>query len=113
MRKAAIAAAAVALVLVLAAVLVPRLVSLESLKPRVVAALEEKTGRKIGLARISLTLFPGIGVKVSGLSVSGDLRHPDETLLSVPEGQIRLAIAPLFSGRAEFSRFILKRPRIL
>ncbi len=113
MRKAAIAAAAVVLVLVLAAVLVPRLVSLDSLKPRIVAALEEKTGRKIGLARISLTLFPGIGVKVSGLSVSGDHRHPDETLVSVPEGEIRLAIAPLFSGRAEFSTFILRRPRIL
>ncbi len=113
MRKAAIAAAAVVLVLVLAAVLVPRFVSLERLQPRVVAALEEKTGRKIGLTRISLTLFPGIGVKVSGLSVSGDQRHPDETLLSVPEGEIRLAIGPLFSGRAEFSTFILKRPRIL
>jgi uncharacterized protein involved in outer membrane biogenesis len=112
-RKAAIAAAAVALIVVLAAVLLPRLVSLESLKPRVVAALEEKTGRKVGLGGISLSLFPGIGVKVSGLSVSGDGRHPDETLLSVPEGEIRLAVAPLFSGRAEFSTFILKRPRIL
>lgn len=113
MRKAAIAAAAVVLVLVLAAVLVPRLVSLDSLRPRIVAALEEKTGRRIGLSRISLSLFPGIGVKLSGLSVSGDRRHPDETLLSVPEGEIRLSIGPLFSGRAEFSTFILKRPRIL
>ena len=113
MRKAAIAAAAVALVLVLAALVLPRFVSLDSLKPRIVAALEEKTGRAVGLGRVSLTLFPGIGVKVSGLSVSGDSRHPDDTLLSVPEGEIRLAIAPLFSGRAEFSTFILKRPRIV
>ncbi len=113
MRKAATAAAAVVLVLVLAVILVPRFVSLDSLKPRIVAALEEKTGRRIGLSGISLSLFPRIGVKVSGLSVSGDRRHPDETLLSVPEGEIRLAIAPLFSGRAEFSTFILERPRIL
>ena len=113
MRKAAIAAAVVVLVLVLAVVLVPRLVSLDSLKPRIVAALEEKTGRKIGLSRIALSLFPGIGVKVSGLSVSGDHRHPAEMLLKVPEGEIRLAVGPLFSGRAEFSTLILKRPRIL
>ncbi len=113
MRKAAIAAAAVVLVLVLAAILVPRFVSLDSLKPRIVAALEEKTGRTIGLSGISLSLFPGIGVKVTGLSVAGDRRHPGEALLSVPEGEIRLAIAPLFSGRAEFSTFILERPRIL
>jgi len=113
MRKAAIAAAVVILVAVLAAVVVPRLVSLESLKPRIVAALEQKTGRKVGLGRLSLSLFPGIGVTVSGLTVSGDLRHPDEPLLTVPRGEIRLAIAPLFSGRAELSTFILTRPRIL
>lgn len=113
MRKAAIAAAAVVVVLVLAAVLIPRLVSLESLKPRVVAALEKKTGRTVGLSGISLSLFPGIGVKVTGLSVSGDSRHPGETFLSVPEGEIRLAVAPLLSGRAEFSTFVLRRPRIL
>ncbi len=113
MRKAAIAAAAVVVVLVLAAVLVPRFVSLDSLKPRIVAALEEKTGRRIGLSRITLSLFPAIGVRISDLSVSGDRRHPDETMLSVPEGEIRLAIGPLFSGRAEFTTFVLKRPRIL
>ena len=98
---------------VLAAVLVPRLVSIESLRPRIVSALEEKTGRKIGLERISLSLFPGFGVRISGLSVSGDPRHPDERLLEVPDGEVRLAIGPLFSGRAEFTTFVLHRPRIL
>ncbi|TFG58793.1 MAG: AsmA family protein, partial [Deltaproteobacteria bacterium] len=97
MRKAAIAAAVIVLVLVIAAVVVPRLVSVESLKPRVVAALEEKTGRRIGLSGLSLSLFPGIGVKVTGLTVSGDPRHPGERLLSVPETEIRVAIAPLLS----------------
>ncbi len=113
MRKAAIAAAVLVLVLVLAAVVLPRLVSLDTLKPRIVAALEQKTGRKVGLARISLALFPGIGVRITGLSVSGDRRHPGDVLLSVPEGEIRVAIAPLFSGHAEFSTFVLTRPRIL
>ncbi len=113
MRKAATTAAVVVLALVLAAVVVPRIVSLESLKPRIVAAMEEKTGRRVGLGRISLSLLPGIGVKVTGLTVSGDRRHPDEPLLSVPAGEIRLAIAPLFSGRAEFTTFVLTRPRIL
>lgn len=112
-RKAAMVLGVLFLVLLLAALLVPRLVSIESLKPRIVAALEEKTGRKIGLERISLSLFPGIGVRISGLTVSGDDRQPEEQLLSVPEGEVRLAIGPLFSGRAEFTSFILTRPKIL
>lgn len=113
MRKIAVALAILVFVLALAVVLVPRLVSIESLKPRIVAALEEKTGHTIGLDRISLSLFPGIGVRIAGLSVSGDDRHPEERLLVVPEGEVRLAIAPLFSGKAEFTTFILRRPKIL
>ena len=112
MRKAAIVLAVILLVFVVLILLIPRLVSVDSLKPRLVAALEEKTGRKIDLSGLSLSLFPGIGVKVAGLTVSGDARHPGERLLSVPEAEIRLAIAPLFSRRAEFTKVILRRPEI-
>jgi len=112
MRKAAIVLAVVLLVFVVLILLVPRLVSVESLKPRVVAALEEKTGRRIGLSGLSLSLFPGIGIKVTGLTVSGDPRHPREQLLSVPETELRMAILPLLSGRTEFTKFILRRPEI-
>lgn len=113
MRKAAAVLAILFLVLALAVVLVPRLIPIESLKPRIVAALEEKTGRTIGLDRLSLSLFPGVGVRISGLTVTGDPRYPEEMLLVVPEGEVRLAIGPLFSGRAEFTKFILRRPKIL
>ncbi len=112
MRKGAIAATVVVLILVILVLLVPRLLPVDSLKPRIVAALEEKTGRTIGLSGLSLSLFPGIGVRVSELTVSGDARHPEEPLLSVPEAEIRLAIAPLLSGRAVFTKCILRRPRI-
>ena len=112
MRKVAVYAAAVVLFLVLLVLVLPRLVSVESLKPRVVAALEEKTGRRIDLSGLSLSLFPGIGVKVTGLTVSGDPRHPGERLLSVPETEIRMAITPLLTGRTEFTKFILRRPEI-
>src|SRR3990172_1960227 len=112
MRKAGVAAAVVVPILVILVLLLPRLVSLDSLRPRIVAALEEKTGRTVGLSGLSLSLFPGIGVKVERLTVSGDPRHPGERLLSVPEAEIRLAIAPLLSGRAEFTKFILHRPEI-
>ncbi len=112
MRKAAIAIAAVVLVLALVALLVPRVVSLDSLRPRIVEVLEEKTGRKVTLRGISLSLLPGIGIRISGLTLAGDPPDPDEPLFTVPEGEVRVAIGPLFSGRAEFTRFILKRPVI-
>jgi len=113
MRKAAIIVAVVVLAVVLLAILLPRIVSLDALKPRIVALLEEKTGRKVSFSKISLSLFPGIGVKISGLSVSGDPGHAGENLLSVPEAEIRVSLLPLLSGRAEFNKFLLRRPEVL
>ena len=112
MRKGAIAAAVVVFVLVILVLLIPLLVPVDSLKPRIVAALQERTGRTIDLSKLSLSLFPGIGVRIEGLAVSGDARNPEERLLSVPEAEIRLAIVPLFSGRAVFTKCILRRPEI-
>ncbi|HZW36749.1 MAG TPA: AsmA-like C-terminal region-containing protein, partial [Candidatus Deferrimicrobiaceae bacterium] len=84
-----------------------------SLKPRIVALLEEKTGRKVSFSGVSLSLLPGIGVRISGLTVSGDPGHPEENLLSVPDAEVRVAFRPLLSGRVEFSKLILRRPEVL
>jgi uncharacterized protein involved in outer membrane biogenesis len=113
MRKAAKIAAVVVFALLLLALLLPRLVSLDSLKPRIVALLEEKTGRKVSFSKLSLSLLPGIGVRVTGLTVSGDPGHPEETLLKVPDAEVRVAIGPLFSGRVEFGKLVLRRPEVL
>jgi hypothetical protein len=113
MRKAAIIVAVVVLAGILLAILLPRIVSLDALKPRIVALLEEKTGRKVSFSKISLSLYPGIGVKISGLSVSGDPGHAGENLLSVPEAQVRASLLPLLSGRVEFGKFLLRRPEVL
>src|SRR3972149_9481350 len=109
MRKAGRIAAVLGFLLLIAVLLLPRLVSLDSFRPRIVAVLEERTGRTIGLSGLSLSLFPGIGVKVTQLTVSGDARHPGEQLLSVPEAEIRLAIAPLLSGREGVTKVSLRR----
>jgi uncharacterized protein involved in outer membrane biogenesis len=113
MRKAAIIVAVVVVAAVLLAVLLPRVVSLDALKPRIVALLEEKTGRKVSFSKLSLSLFPGIGVKISGLAVSGDPGHAGENLLSVPEAEVRASLLPLLSGRVEFGKILLRRPEVL
>jgi AsmA protein len=113
MRKAAIIIAVVVLAVVLLTILLPRIVSLDALKPRIVALLEEKTGRKVSFSKLSLSLFPGIGVKISGLSVSGDPGHAGENLLSVPEAEVRASLLPLLSGRVEFGKFLLRRPEVV
>jgi hypothetical protein len=112
MRKAVIGVLTALLVLGLVVILLPRLFPLDFLKPRIVAALEERTGREVDFGRLSLSLFPGIGVKITDLSMSGGPRHPGENHLSVPEAEIRMALLPLFRGRAVFTKVILRRPDV-
>lgn len=113
MRKAAYVLAAVVATILLLLLVLPRVVSLDALRPRLVAALEEKTGRKATLSRLSLSLFPGAGVKAHDLSLSGDPGHESEKLLEVPEAEIRVQLLPLLSGRVRFTRIVLSKPSIL
>ncbi|HEY5996496.1 MAG TPA: AsmA family protein, partial [Candidatus Deferrimicrobiaceae bacterium] len=113
MRKAAIVVTAILAGLLLLAIGLPRIVSLDGMRPRIAAALEARTGRKATLSGLSLSLFPGIGVKVRDLSLSGDPGHETGKLIDVPEAEIRMAILPLLAGRVEFTRIILDRPSIL
>lgn len=113
MRKAAIVVASVLAAAVLLALVLPRVILLEALKPRIIALLEEKTGRKVSFSKISLSLFPGVGARITEFSISGDPGHAGENLLSVPEAEIRVALLPLFAGRAEFRKLLLRRPEVV
>jgi hypothetical protein len=113
MRKAAIVVTAFLAGILLLVIGLPRIVSLDGMRPRIAAALEAKTGRKATLSGVSLSLFPGIGVRVRDLALSGDPGHESEKLLAVPDAEIRMAILPLLSGRVDFTRVILSGPAIL
>ncbi|MBI5575499.1 MAG: AsmA family protein [Deltaproteobacteria bacterium] len=113
MRKAAIAAAIVFIAAAVLVLVLPRVISLEPFKPRIAALLEEKTGRKASFSKVTLSLFPGIGLKIEGLTISGDPGHTAENLLSVPEAEARVALAKLLAGRVEFGRLIFRRPEVV
>jgi uncharacterized protein involved in outer membrane biogenesis len=113
MRKRAVVLAVAVAVAVLAASAVPRLVSVESYRPRVTAAIFERTGRSASFSRISLSVFPFAAIRLADFSLAGPPSAPGETLLSAPEAEIRFAFLPLLAGRNEFSALILRRPQVL
>jgi hypothetical protein len=113
MRKRAVVLAVAVAVAVLAASAVPRLVSVESYRPRVAAAILERTGRTASFSRISLAVFPFVAIRLADFSLAGPPSAPGETLLSAPEAEIRVAFLPLLAGRNEFRSLILRRPNVL
>lgn len=112
MRKAAVVMAIVVTVAILAAAAVPRLVSMESFRPRVTAAIAAKTGRTASFSKISLTLLPSIAIRLSDFSLPGSPPAPAEPLVSAPVAEFRVAPFPFLAGRNEFSTLVLHRPKI-
>lgn len=112
MRKAAMVLAGVFVVAVIAAVTVPRVVSMESYRPGVTAAIAAKTGRTASFSKISLTLLPAVAIRLTDFSVSGSPSAPAEALLSAPVAEFRVALFPFLAGRNEFSTLLLHRPEI-
>jgi len=112
MRKAAVVMAIVVTVAILAAATLPGLVSMESYRPRVAAAIAAKTGRNASFSKISLTLLPAIAIRLSGFSLSGPPSAPAEPLVSAPVAEFRVALFPFLAGRNEFSTLFLHRPKI-
>ncbi|RJP25757.1 MAG: AsmA family protein [Deltaproteobacteria bacterium] len=112
MRKATMALALLAALAVVAAGAVPRLVSMESFRPRVTAAIEGKTGRAVSFSRIRLSLFPAVAIRLSEFHLAGPPSRPGESLVSAPVAEFRMAVWSILAGRNEFDTLLLSRPRV-
>lgn len=112
MRKAAVVLAILVACAFLAAAVVPRFVSMEPYRARVVAAIGQRTGRTASFSGISLALFPAAGVRLEDFVLSGPASAPGEALVSAPVAEFRIALLPFLAGRNEFSTLVLRRPAV-
>ncbi|MFW5635164.1 MAG: AsmA family protein [Thermodesulfobacteriota bacterium] len=100
--------------LVLAVLLVPALVDIETYRP----TIEQKASRALGLdvhlaGDMELSLFPWVGVSVSDLSVDNPPEFTREKLLTVQSFDMRVKLLPLLSKDIQVKRFVLQQPRII
>ncbi len=100
--------------LVLAVLLIPALVDIETYTP----AIEQKASQALGLdvhltGDMALSLFPWVGVSLSGLSVDNPPEFTHEKLLSIPSFEVRIKLLPLLSKDIQVKRFVLQQPRII
>jgi AsmA protein len=106
-------AALLALAAVAAGVAVARF-DPESLKPRVAAAVEARTGRKLTLAGpvgLKLSLFPTVTLEDVSLANMPGGSRPE--MARVRRAEARFALLPLLSRRLELRRLVLVAPDIL
>ncbi|MDX1455927.1 MAG: AsmA family protein, partial [Gammaproteobacteria bacterium] len=98
---------------ILAALVAPMLVDANDFKPRIVAEVEEATGRKFAIeGDLELSVFPWLGVTVNGASLGNPAGFDDSVFASLERVDIRVRLLSLFSDRVEIAKVVLVGPTV-
>jgi len=85
----------------------PRLLSFDSVRARLVAAAESALHRKVEARSIRLQIFPSLGAGAEGVVVRNGPGWETPSLLEAERVSVRLAFWPLLSRRIEVRRVVL------
>lgn len=79
-------------------------------KDRILAKAEEILGRKVSVGTIDVTLWTGVGVKLSQFSIADDPAYSNESFVGAENLDIYFKLMPLFRKQLEISHLSLQRP---
>lgn len=101
--------AALFLLLIAAACILPFVIDPNDFKPEIAAAVKDKTGRDLLLeGDLKLSLFPWIGISTGKLALSNATGFQNPQFASVEESDIKVLLLPLLSKKLEVNSIVLK-----
>jgi len=109
-RALIIAAAALAIVAIAAAVILPRLLNPETYRPRLQQMLADATGRTVAIGAMKLHVFPVPGIAADGFTLGEDAAFGSEPFLTASRIEARVRLMPLFSSRLDVLSFDIEKP---
>ena len=75
---------------------------LNNFKPQIVDAVKKQTGRDLQISQdLSWSVFPSLGIKLGGISLSNPNGFTPASMLDVNEAVANVALMPLFSQQIE------------
>jgi uncharacterized protein involved in outer membrane biogenesis len=104
---------AVVLLVVVIVLTLQRLVELSWLRPRVVAALGEATGRPVEIAALHVRLVPRPRIVLRGLRLGSPPGFGGTDLVTVDAVRVKVAVRPLLRGALRVSNLELDEPRLV
>ena len=104
--------AVVALLLIVAAIALPRLIDTPRVQAMIATSATQAIGRPVKFESLSVALFPLPAVELHKLEVAEDPQFGTSPFLTLETGRVYLKLRPLLSGRVEFGDITLERPRI-
>jgi len=113
MKKLLIGLGVVIVLLLVALIVVPMLIPLDSYKGEIQAQAKEKTGRDLRIdGDISLSLLPTLAISVEDVGFANAPGASTPEMATIDRLDVALQIWPLISGEVAIDRFILDKPVI-
>ena len=85
----------------------------EALRPRLVAAVEQATGRKFSLGDVGLALSLRPTLALTDIALANAPGGSRAEMLTAHRVEVQIALLPLLSRRVEIARILLDRPDLL
>ncbi len=101
--------AAMVLLLITAACILPFVINPNDFKPEIAAAVKDRTGRELLLdGELKLSLFPWLGIAIGKVTLSNAPGFQDRPFATIEEGSVKVQLLPLLSKKIQISRIVLK-----
>lgn len=99
-------------VLVVALLVAPFFIDVESYKSEISSAVEDATGRKMEIGNIEASLFPWVGVRLEDVHLANRAGFSDHDFLKIESLDVQVALLPLLSDEVEIKQFKLVAPEL-
>ena len=113
MKRIVLIAAAAVLVLGIAlAFLLPALIDADGFRPTIEKAIASATGRSVTLGALRFRLLPAPMLAASGITIGEDPRFGAEPFLKADALEVRVRLLPILAGRLSVSSLTIESPRL-
>jgi uncharacterized protein involved in outer membrane biogenesis len=86
---------------------------INSKKGELLATARKQTGREISIGDVGVTLWPGLGARVSDVVIGDDPAYSKEPFVRAKELRVNVKLLPLLQKRVEIKRLVLADPAIV
>ena len=100
------------LFVVVALSLVPFFLDVEDDRTQIEQRVEDATGRHLQIGKLSLSLFPWVGVTLDDVIMANRSHFSSQDFMQVKHLDVQVALLPLLHQNLEIKRFVLNEPKI-
>lgn len=101
-----------AVILLVVALVVPRLVNLDRYRPEVIASLERGTGRSVAISRLSVSVFPRLSLRADDIAIGNPPGFPEGHFLEIQHVYAEINLRKLLDRRVEVTSLKFDHPAV-